>query len=109
MGPLNGVKVVELASLAPAPFGTMVLADLGADVPQIQRSGGGGLSAPAGPLDRGKHTLALDLKDERDLAALHQVVEAADAAEEPGQHRVDIGVVAAQRGAVREVDPHRRE
>jgi alpha-methylacyl-CoA racemase len=32
MGPLNGVKVVELASLAPAPFGTMVLADLGADV-----------------------------------------------------------------------------
>jgi alpha-methylacyl-CoA racemase len=78
MGPLNGVKVVELASLAPAPFGTMVLADLGADVVQIQRSGGGGLSAPAGPLDRGKHTLALDLKDGRDLAALHQVIEAAD-------------------------------
>ncbi|HEX4356586.1 MAG TPA: CaiB/BaiF CoA-transferase family protein [Pseudonocardia sp.] len=79
MGPLNGVKVVELASLAPAPFGCMVLADLGADVLQIRRgSPGEGLSAPAGPLDRGKRTLALDLKSERDLEVAHEIIAAAD-------------------------------
>jgi len=79
MGRLNGVKVVELASLAPAPFGCMVLADLGADVLQIRRgSPGEVLSAPAGPLDRGKHTLALDLKNERDLDVAHEIIEAAD-------------------------------
>ncbi len=32
MGPLDGVGVVEIASLAPAPFGCMILSDLGADV-----------------------------------------------------------------------------
>ncbi|MFC4081085.1 CoA transferase, partial [Amycolatopsis samaneae] len=31
-GPLSGLKVVELAGLAPGPFATMILADLGADV-----------------------------------------------------------------------------
>ena len=36
-GPLAGVRVVELASLAPAPFGCMVLADLGADVVRVDR------------------------------------------------------------------------
>ncbi|MEK8108381.1 CoA transferase [Micromonospora sp. M12] len=38
-GPLAGVRVVELASLAPAPFGCMVLADLGADVVRVDRPG----------------------------------------------------------------------
>jgi len=79
MGPLDGVKVVELASLAPAPFGAMVLADLGAEVLQIRRgSPGEGLSAPAGPLDRGKRTLALDLKNAADLAALLEIIQVAD-------------------------------
>lgn len=78
MGPLAGVKVVELASLAPAPFGCMVLADLGAEIVQVQRTAGSGISAPEGPLDRGKQTLPLDLKSETDLTALHQIVAAAD-------------------------------
>ncbi|MCG5439998.1 CoA transferase, partial [Micromonospora foliorum] len=34
-GPLAGIRVVELASLAPAPFGCMVLADVGADVVRV--------------------------------------------------------------------------
>ena len=37
MGPLDGVRVVEIASLAPAPFGCMVLSDLGADVLRVER------------------------------------------------------------------------
>ena len=56
-GPLAGVRVVELAGLAPAPFGCMVLADLGADVVRVDRPGGPGagrLAAPTGgPLQRG--------------------------------------------------------
>jgi alpha-methylacyl-CoA racemase len=38
-GPLAGLKVVEIASLAPAPFGCMILADLGADVLRVDRAG----------------------------------------------------------------------
>ncbi len=37
MGPLDGVRVVEVASLARAPFGCMILADLGADVLRVER------------------------------------------------------------------------
>lgn len=80
MGPLQGVRVVEMAGLAPAPFGCMVLADLGADVVRIERGGarGEGLIPPDGPLDRGKCSLALDLKDEADLNALYGIVAKAD-------------------------------
>lgn len=79
-GPLAGLRVVEIASLAPAPFGCMILADLGADVLRITRAGarGRGLEPPAGPLDRGRHDLPLDLKDEDDLARLHEIVLTAD-------------------------------
>jgi hypothetical protein len=40
MGPLNGVRIVEFAGLGPAPFGAMMLADLGADIIRIDRPGG---------------------------------------------------------------------
>ncbi|GAA0647975.1 CaiB/BaiF CoA-transferase family protein [Kutzneria viridogrisea] len=60
-GPLSGVKVVELAGLAPAPFGCMVLADLGAEVIRIDRPGAGSL-VPNDPLTRGRRAIAVDLK-----------------------------------------------
>ncbi len=51
MGPLQGLKVVELAGIGPGPHAAMVLADLGADVVRVDRpGGGGGLGAPAGML-----------------------------------------------------------
>jgi alpha-methylacyl-CoA racemase len=80
MGPLSGIKVVEMAGLAPAPFGCMVLADLGAEVLRIERGGarGEGLIPPDGPLDRGKRSLALDVKDPDELATLLSIVEKAD-------------------------------
>lgn len=55
-GPLNGIRVIEIASLAPAPFACMVLADLGADVIRVERcgsDGGGALAVPSGVLARG--------------------------------------------------------
>ncbi|MGC4768561.1 CaiB/BaiF CoA transferase family protein [Micromonospora sp. DT44] len=81
-GPLAGVRVVELASLAPAPFGCMVLADLGADVVRVDRPdgpGAGRLAAPsAGPLQRGRRLTALDLKSPAGVADLLRLVERAD-------------------------------
>ena len=60
-GPLAGVRVVELAGLAPGPFGCMILADLGADVVLVERPGGGRVP-PHGPMQRGRRVIELDLK-----------------------------------------------
>jgi alpha-methylacyl-CoA racemase len=73
---LAGIRVVELAGLAPGPFGCMVLAGLGADVVQVDRPGGGSL--PPGPLSRGRRVVMLDLKTPSGLAALLSLVERAD-------------------------------
>ena len=56
MGPLHGVRVIEIASLAPAPFGCMVLADLGADVLRIDRPDRSGRQQlpPVDPLSRSR-------------------------------------------------------
>ncbi|WP_327144259.1 CaiB/BaiF CoA transferase family protein [Nocardia sp. NBC_01327] len=79
-GPLRGVKVVEMAGLAPAPFGCMILADLGAEVLRVDRGGAPapGLTPPDGPLDRGKHTIALNVKDPVDRETLYALIEQAD-------------------------------
>ncbi|MGB5795295.1 MAG: CoA transferase, partial [Mycolicibacter algericus] len=78
-GPLDGVRVVELASLAPAPFGCMILADLGATVLRVERRGPQpGIVPPAGPLDRGRRSVALDLKEPSGVTALHRLITDAD-------------------------------
>ncbi|WP_101258519.1 CaiB/BaiF CoA transferase family protein [Streptomyces barkulensis] len=79
MGPLEGLRVVELAAIGPAPFACMMLADLGADVVRVDRSDGR-RSFPDWHvvLDRGRRSLALDLKDPRGVAELLSLVEAAD-------------------------------
>jgi alpha-methylacyl-CoA racemase len=61
MGPLQGVKVVEMAGIGPIAFGGMLLADLGAEVTQIQRPGGGAWP-PSPVLDRGRRVREVDLK-----------------------------------------------
>ena len=66
MGPLHGVRVIEIASLAPAPFGCMVLADLGADVLRVDRPGparAGRCCRPVDPLGRSRRSIRLNLKD----------------------------------------------
>ncbi|MCO8269516.1 CoA transferase [Actinoplanes sp. TRM 88003] len=76
MTALHGVRVVELAGLAPGPFGCMILADLGADVVRVDRPDGPLL--PEGPLDRGRRTVALDLKTEAGRTDLLRLVTRAD-------------------------------
>ena len=79
-GPLSGLRVLELAGLGPGPFCAMLLADLGADVVRVDRDG-----RPTSPVDpaydllnRGKRSIALDLKDPADLATALRLVDKAD-------------------------------
>jgi alpha-methylacyl-CoA racemase len=78
-GPLAGIRIVEIASLAPAPFGCMLLADLGATVLRVERPDGGPeLAAPLGPLDRGRRSVAVDLKTAAGTHAVKRLVRDAD-------------------------------
>jgi alpha-methylacyl-CoA racemase len=82
VGPLEGVRVVEFAGLGPGPFCGMLLADLGADVVRIDRRGArGGLLGSLGGtslLDRGKRSIALDLKDADDLGVVRALARRSD-------------------------------
>ena len=79
IGPLDGVSVVELAGLGPGPFAGMVLADLGARVTLVDRPGGG-IDYAAGQtiLNRGKRSIAVDLKSPQGRQVGLQLVEQAD-------------------------------
>ena len=72
MGPLHGVKVVEIASIGPGPFAAMMLADMGADVVRLERAGAeAGLGSGSwNYMHRGRPSVACDLKSPagRDLA-----------------------------------------
>jgi crotonobetainyl-CoA:carnitine CoA-transferase CaiB-like acyl-CoA transferase len=80
MGPLRGIRVIEIASLAPGPFGVMILSDLGADVLRIDRVDqcGPDAVAPADPLARGRRSIGLNLKDPEGTALLLRLIEQAD-------------------------------
>ncbi|MCM3563363.1 CaiB/BaiF CoA transferase family protein [Hydrogenophaga intermedia] len=66
-GPLHGVRVVEFAGLGPAPFACMLLADMGADVVRIDRPDAPPIDA-RDIVNRGRRTVALDLKSPEDVA-----------------------------------------
>lgn len=74
-GPLTGVRVVDLSRLAPGPYCTMLLADLGAEVIVV---GGGRSGLPVTELSRGKKFISLDLKSSAGRDALHRLVKTAD-------------------------------
>src|SRR5262249_20077955 len=80
MGPLAGLRVVEIASLAPAPFCCMVLADLGAEVLLVDRTvpPAGLGSVPNNPLNRGRRSVAADLKHPRGAELMLRLAESAD-------------------------------
>jgi alpha-methylacyl-CoA racemase len=80
MGPLDGVRVIEIASLAPAPFGCMVLADLGADVLRVDRRdrSGGQALPPVDPLCRSRRSIRLNLKDPAGVDVLLRLTDGAD-------------------------------
>lgn len=74
-GPLAGIRVLDMTRLAPGPYGSMLLADLGAEVIAI---GGGRSGLPVPALSRGKEFITLDLKADEGRAALHRLVAESD-------------------------------
>jgi alpha-methylacyl-CoA racemase len=78
-GPLQGLKVVEVAGIGPGPFAAMLLADLGADVIRVDRPGGGGLSlGDRDVLNRGRRSVAVDLKNPGGAEVVLRLAEQAD-------------------------------
>ena len=78
-GPLTGVKVVEIAGIGPGPHACMILADLGADVIRVERPGGQALAGGATMLlNRGRPSVALNLKDPQAVATVLELVRGAD-------------------------------
>ena len=82
MGPLHGLRVVELASIGPGPMCAMLLADLGADVVRIDRLEPSGLGVPMKPRfdvnGRSRRSAALDLKSAAGVDAALRIIDGAD-------------------------------
>lgn len=80
-GPLAGVRVTELAGIGPGPFCGMLLADLGAEVIQVDRPGGVPTPAPARSdvTSRGKRRMVVDLKHPRGAEVVLRLAAASDA------------------------------
>ncbi|MFS4581034.1 CaiB/BaiF CoA transferase family protein [Phaeobacter sp. C3_T13_0] len=77
---LQGIRIIEIEGLGPAPFASMMLADLGADVICVHRKTSNGDLVPPYPIiDRGKRSVTLDLKSDRDKETLLQLIKTADA------------------------------
>ena len=84
MGPLAGIRVVELLGIGPGPFCGMILADLGADVVRVERPGPQIPEAAAvDVLARGQRSVALDLKSDEGREAVLGLVRAADVLIDP--------------------------
>jgi CoA:oxalate CoA-transferase len=88
-GPLSGITVIDLTRVLAGPFCTMILADLGARVIKVEQTGKGDDSRAYGPFingksgyfvaqNRGKESIALDLKQPEDIAILHRLLAKAD-------------------------------
>ncbi|WP_305824140.1 CaiB/BaiF CoA transferase family protein [Massilia brevitalea] len=73
--PLSGVRIVDMSRMAPGPYCTMLLADLGAEVIVV---GGGRAGLPVSSFARGKDYITLDLKSAAGQLALAELVKTAD-------------------------------
>ena len=79
-GPLAGVRVLEFAGIGPVPFAAMVLADLGADGIRLDRPRPDGLAfnLVGSPVNRGRASVAVDLKHPDGAGLALRLVERAD-------------------------------
>lgn len=77
---LSDIRVIEIEALGPAPFAAMLLADLGADVITVHRKEVSDVpgKGESNLLDRGKRSIALDLKDPVDIEILKDLLRSAD-------------------------------
>ncbi|CAN5846359.1 CaiB/BaiF CoA-transferase family protein [soil metagenome] len=104
MGPLAGIKIIEIAGIGPGPYGAMLLADLGAEVVRIDRAanvrGGDPTTPPGDLLARGRTSVGVDLKHPEGVATVLDLVAGADAIVEgfrPGvMERLGLGPEVCQ-------------
>lgn len=87
---LDGVRVLDLSRLLPGPYATQLLADAGADVIKVEDTGAGDYARYGQPetergvgrlfdaVNRGKRSVAIDLKDDRGRTAFHRLAAEAD-------------------------------
>lgn len=82
MGPLNGVRIVEMSNIGPGPFCGMLLADLGAEVVSVQRLATGDLGFDIDRrydlLNRSKQAVAVDLKAPEGVTVVKEMIARAD-------------------------------
>ena len=77
MGPLTGVRVIEMGGIGPSPFAAMLMADLGAEVIRIDRYS----SEAANPYEvtlRSRKCMAVNIKDPQGIEIVKQLVQTAD-------------------------------
>jgi alpha-methylacyl-CoA racemase len=83
MGPLQGIRIVELAGIGPGPFCAMMLSDMGAEVLRIDRAQNVTAERPKTPsldlLNRGRRSVGVDLKQPDGVELVLRLVERADA------------------------------
>jgi alpha-methylacyl-CoA racemase len=81
-GPLAGTRIIELAAIGPAPYGVMLLADLGAEVIRVDRAKDGevvvGFEATMRGLSRNRRSVAVDLKTADGLGIVRRLIASAD-------------------------------
>jgi crotonobetainyl-CoA:carnitine CoA-transferase CaiB-like acyl-CoA transferase len=88
-GPLAGIRVVDLTAMVMGPYGTQIMADMGADVIKIEPPAGDntryisvgpapGMSGVFVNVNRGKRSVVLDLQSEAGKLALRKLIETAD-------------------------------
>ncbi|MCE2456528.1 MAG: CoA transferase [Dehalococcoidia bacterium] len=118
-GALDGIKVVDLSRMAPGPFCTMALGDLGADVIRVEEPGGGRMAreragdtdeagvrrrAAFNALNRNKRSIALNLKHPDAQEVLHRLVTDADVFVEGFRPGV-VSRLGCDYGALSEINP----
>ena len=95
MGPLAGVRVLEVAAIGASPMTGMILADMGADVVRVERASQDTPMTRTDPSYRGKRSIALDLKSSEGIETFLRLVETADVVTEgfrPGvMERLGLG------------------
>lgn len=116
-GPLDGIRVVDLTRALSGPYATLMLADAGAEIIKVERPGSGDDSRGWGPpflgegddressyflsVNRNKQSVALNLKDDEDMATLRALIASADVLVEnfrPGvMERLGLGADTLER------------
>jgi alpha-methylacyl-CoA racemase len=83
MGPLTGVRIIEMAGIGPGPFCGMMLSDMGAEVIRVDRKSaidlGVEMPRQFNVLNRGRRSIALDLKTPEGIAAVKRIATKCDA------------------------------